>query len=83
MDFSRTDQKVVLLFESGTRMHTTSFDWPKSQMPSNFSMKLRKHLKSRRLTEIKQLGVDRVVDLQFGSDEAAYHVIVELYDRVC
>ncbi|XP_030834468.1 nuclear export mediator factor Nemf isoform X1 [Strongylocentrotus purpuratus] len=76
-----TDQKVVLLFESGTRMHTTSFDWPKSQMPSNFSMKLRKHLKSRRLTEIKQLGVDRVVDLQFGSDEAAYHVIVELYDR--
>lgn len=64
-------------------MHTTSFDWPKSQMPSNFSMKLRKHLKSRRLTEIKQLGVDRVVDLQFGSDEAAYHVIVELYDRVC
>ncbi|XP_041469518.1 nuclear export mediator factor NEMF-like [Lytechinus variegatus] len=76
-----TDQKVVLLFESGTRMHTTSFDWPKSQMPSNFSMKLRKHLKSRRLVEIKQLGVDRVVDLQFGSDEAAYHVIVELYDR--
>ena len=31
---------------------------------------------------ISQLGIDRVVDLQFGSDEAAYHLIVELYDRV-
>ena len=28
-----------------------------------------------------QLGVDRVVDMQFGSDAAAYHVILELYDR--
>ena len=31
---------------------------------------------------ITQLGIDRIVDLQFGSDEAAYHLIVELYDRV-
>lgn len=31
---------------------------------------------------VKQLGVDRIVDIQFGSDEAAYHLIVELYDRV-
>lgn len=26
--------------------------------------------------------MDRIVDIQFGSDEAAYHLIVELYDRV-
>ena len=31
---------------------------------------------------ITQLGIDRIVDLQFGSDHAAYHLIVELYDRV-
>lgn len=31
---------------------------------------------------MKQLGNDRIVDIQFGSDEAAYHLIVELYDRV-
>lgn len=46
------------------------------------SPQCRKHLKSRRLTQVKQLGVDRIVDIQFGSDEAAYHLIVELYDRV-
>ena len=43
---------------------------------------MRKHLRTRRLVAITQLGVDRVIDLQFGSDQAAYHLIVELYDRV-
>ncbi|XP_033115879.1 nuclear export mediator factor NEMF-like isoform X2 [Anneissia japonica] len=78
---AKPDQKEVLLFESGSRIHSTTFEWPKNMMPSSFSMKLRKHLKSRRLVQIKQLGMDRIVDLQFGSDEAAYHLIIELYDR--
>ena len=43
---------------------------------------MRKHLKGRRLESVQQLGVDRIVDLTFGSGEAAYHVILELYDRV-
>lgn len=43
---------------------------------------MRKHLKSRRLEKLQQLGEDRIVDFQFGSGEAAYHVILELYDRV-
>jgi len=43
---------------------------------------MRKHLKGRRLENVEQLGVDRIVDLTFGSAEAAYHVILELYDRV-
>ena len=37
---------------------------------------------SSRLEKIEQLGIDRIVDMQFGSGEAAYHVILELYDRV-
>ncbi|TSW08327.1 Nuclear export mediator factor NEMF [Bagarius yarrelli] len=77
----KPDSKAVLLIESGIRIHSTDFEWPKNMMPSGFAMKCRKHLKSRRLVHIKQLGVDRIVDLQFGSEEAAYHLIVELYDR--
>ncbi|XP_078262175.1 ribosome quality control complex subunit NEMF isoform X1 [Rhinoraja longicauda] len=77
----KPELKAVLLLESGIRIHTTEFEWPKHMMPSGFAMKCRKHLKSRRLIYIKQLGVDRVVDFQFGSDQAAYHLIVELYDR--
>nr|XP_055027508.1 ribosome quality control complex subunit NEMF-like [Misgurnus anguillicaudatus] len=77
----KPDTKVVLLIESGIRIHRTEFEWPKNLMPSGFAMKCRKHLKSRRLVHVKQLGVDRIVDIQFGSDEAAYHLILELYDR--
>ncbi|PIK48438.1 putative nuclear export mediator factor NEMF [Apostichopus japonicus] len=75
------DVKEVLLLESGFRVHMTSFDWPKNNMPSNFSMKLRKHIRGRRLESIRQLGMDRAVDMQFGSNEAAYHLLVEIYDR--
>ncbi|XP_071079995.1 ribosome quality control complex subunit NEMF-like [Haliotis cracherodii] len=78
---AKPDQKVVILLESGIRLHSTEFDWPKNPAPSGFSMKMRKHLKGRRLESIQQLGVDRIVDFQFGSSEAAYHVILELYDR--
>ncbi|NXO13710.1 NEMF factor, partial [Oriolus oriolus] len=77
----KPDCKATLLLESGIRIHVTEFEWPKNVMPSSFAMKCRKHLKTRRLVSVSQLGIDRIVDLQFGSDEAAYHLIVELYDR--
>lgn len=77
----RNEEKTVLLLESGNRIHTTAFEWPKNVSPSGFTMKLRKHLKNKRLEAIDQLGIDRVIDLQFGSGEACYHVILELYDR--
>ncbi|XP_023716969.1 nuclear export mediator factor NEMF homolog isoform X3 [Cryptotermes secundus] len=77
----RTEEKCMLLLESGSRLHSTAFEWPKNVAPSGFSMKMRKHLRNKRLECLKQLGMDRIVDLQFGSGEAAYHVILELYDR--
>ncbi|XP_030805510.1 LOW QUALITY PROTEIN: nuclear export mediator factor NEMF [Camarhynchus parvulus] len=73
--------KATLLLESGIRIHLTEFEWPKNMMPSSFAMKCRKHLRTRRLVSVRQLGVDRIVDLQFGSEQAAYHLILELYDR--
>ncbi|CAI9730241.1 Hypothetical predicted protein [Octopus vulgaris] len=78
---SLPDNKAVLVIESGIRIHSTEFEWPKHVAPSGFAMKLRKHLRGRRLEAVHQLGIDRVVDLQFGSSEAAYHVILEMYDR--
>ena len=37
---ARPDEKIVLLFESGCRIHTTEFEWPKGMQPSGFSMKV-------------------------------------------
>ena len=41
----------------------------------------RKHIRTRRLNGITQLGSDRVVCLTFGAHETAHHLIVELYDK--
>ena len=54
----------------------------KSDTPSNFTLKLRKHLRTRRLEDVKQLGVDRIVDFQFGTGDARFHLILELYSQV-
>uniref|UniRef100_A0A7E4VFA8 NFACT-R_1 domain-containing protein n=1 Tax=Panagrellus redivivus TaxID=6233 RepID=A0A7E4VFA8_PANRE len=81
LKLQRPEEKAIILFESGARIHRTTHDWPKSQLPSSFSMKFRKHINQKRLIAIRQLGVDRIVDMQFGEEERACHVIVELYDR--
>jgi predicted ribosome quality control (RQC) complex YloA/Tae2 family protein len=73
--------KKLLLMESGIRFHLTSFTRDKSDNPSPFTMKLRKHLRGKRLVDVRQLGMDRVVSFDFGSAEAAYHLILELYDK--
>ncbi|XP_064621193.1 ribosome quality control complex subunit NEMF-like [Lineus longissimus] len=78
---AKPDMKAMLLIESANKIHITGYEWPKNVSPSGFSMKLRKHLRTRRLEKIEQLGIDRIIDLQFGSGEAAYHLIVELYDK--
>lgn len=48
---------------------------------SAFLRQLRKHLRNKRLESLCQMGMDRIVDFQFGTGEAAYHIILELYDR--
>jgi len=44
-------------------------------------MKLRKHLNNKRLEKIQLVGADRIVDLQFGTDAVAHHILLELYDK--
>jgi len=73
-----SEGKRYLLLEAGRRIHTTQFTREKSSIPSQFSINLRKYLRTRKLTEIKQCGIDRVVDLCFQGD-VEYHLIVELY----
>lgn len=53
-------EKELLLLESGVRLHTTQFARDKSNTPSGITLKIRKHIRTRRLEDIRQLGVDRV-----------------------
>lgn len=34
------EKKLVLLVESGIRIHLTEFEWPKNPAPSGFTMKV-------------------------------------------
>lgn len=50
-------EKVTVLMESGARFHSTSFTRErKADAPSKFNMKLRMHLRSKRLNAVTQYG---------------------------
>jgi predicted ribosome quality control (RQC) complex YloA/Tae2 family protein len=76
---ARPDQKVFLMLESGVRFHSTKFSRDKNDVPSVFCMKLRKHIRTKRLEEVRQLGMDRVVVFTFGAGNVQCHLIMELY----
>lgn len=71
----------MLLIESGVRFHLTQFERKKSAIPSGWTMNLRKLIKNKQLEKIEQIGVDRVVVLQFGIHEKAVNVILEMYAK--
>ena len=73
--------KLLLLLESGVRFHLTRYARDKEGTPSGFTMKLRKHLKGKRIEQLLQPGADRVLVVACGSGEARHHLIVELYDK--
>lgn len=84
--FTKKSAKVVLMVESGVRVHATKYDRENlDTFPSSFVTKLRKHLRDRRLTAFSQLGFDRVVHLEFGHDskpEMTFHLFLEFYALV-
>lgn len=79
LKLARKNFKRFLLLESGVRFHITDYTREKSAVPSNYTMKLRKHIRTKRLTDVRQLGADRAVIFTFGRDENAFHLILELY----
>lgn len=73
-----------LLIESSTKFYLLDDFKAVNEMPSSFSSKLRKHIKNRRIGSFSQLNCDRVIDIQFGTDDTekqffSYHLICEFY----
>ncbi len=65
----RSDEKRSLVVESGVRIHASEHALHKDDAactPNAFCMKLRKHLRNKRLERLAQVGLDRVVDMLFG-----------------
>ncbi|KAF3935436.1 hypothetical protein ABW20_dc0105999 [Dactylellina cionopaga] len=68
---SATQTRHILIVDSGFRCHLTNFARTTASSPSGFVEKLRKCLKTRRVTGVRQVGSDRVIELQFGVVDSA------------
>ena len=86
----RSQSKNLKLFISihpmYARMQITSAQYPTPSSPSALTMLLRKHLEGAYLESVKQIELDRIVDLTFvGTNElkdiVKYHIFVEIMGK--
>ncbi|GEQ67157.1 hypothetical protein JCM33374_g820 [Metschnikowia sp. JCM 33374] len=77
LKFSVPDSKKTLVIDCGNKLHLSDFDRPTAPAPSNFVTKLRKHLKTRRLSSLQQVGNDRVLVFQFS--DGLFYLVLEFF----
>lgn len=66
-----------MLVDSGFRCHLTSFTRTAASAPSQFVSRLRKYLKSRRITGVQQIGTDRIIEITFSDGQ--YRIFLEFF----
>lgn len=82
----KAGQKGNLLIESGVKLSLIEDKEEVSDKPNNFTQKLRKHLRSLFVEEVRQLGAERVIQISFnGADKSNkdfnYHLFLEFYSQ--
>ncbi|KAK4124831.1 hypothetical protein N657DRAFT_569813 [Parathielavia appendiculata] len=77
LKFAKPDSRQQLLIESGFRCHLTDFARAAAPAPSPFVSRLRKFLKTRRVTGVSQIGTDRIIEFQFS--DGAYRLYLEFF----
>lgn len=76
------ENKVYINYLNGKFFYITqnpSFE--RVQKPTTFVMKLREKIKNKRLTNINQVGLDKIIKLTFGEDEYIYYLFIELFSH--
>ncbi|KAI5921840.1 fibronectin-binding protein A N-terminus-domain-containing protein [Camillea tinctor] len=77
LKFAKPEVKKQLLIDSGFRCHLTDFARTTAAAPSVFVQKLRKALKTRRVTAVSQIGTDRIIEFQFSDGQ--YRLYLEFF----
>ncbi|ESZ95142.1 putative Nuclear export mediator factor Nemf [Sclerotinia borealis F-4128] len=75
--FAKPDNKQQILIDSGFRCHLTDFSRATAAAPSVFVQRLRKYLKTRRVTQVSQVGTDRIIEFKFSDGQ--YRLYLEFY----
>ncbi|KAL2829842.1 telomere recombination-domain-containing protein [Aspergillus pseudoustus] len=74
---AKPDHRKQLIVDSGFRCHVTQYSRATATTPSSFVSRMRKCLKSRRITSITQIGTDRIIDYSFS--DGMYHMLLEFF----
>ncbi|KAK4168690.1 ribosome quality control complex subunit 2 [Cladorrhinum sp. PSN259] len=77
LKFAKPDNRQQVLIESGFRCHLTDFARAAAPAPSAFVSRLRKFLKTRRVTAVSQIGTDRIIEFQFS--DGSYRLYLEFF----
>lgn len=77
LKFAKPEHREQVLIDSGFRCHLTSFARATAAAPSPFVTRLRKYLRTRRVTSVSQIGTDRIIEIQFS--DGAYRLFLEFY----
>ncbi|OQO11630.1 hypothetical protein B0A48_03357 [Cryoendolithus antarcticus] len=77
LKFAKPDHREQLLIDSGFRCHLTAFSRGTAAAPSPFVARLRKFIRTRRVTSVRQVGTDRVIEIVFS--EGLYRLFLEFY----
>jgi predicted ribosome quality control (RQC) complex YloA/Tae2 family protein len=75
--FAKPENKQQIVIDSGFRCHLTQFSRATAAAPSVFVARLRKCLKTRRVTSVSQVGTDRIIEFQFSDGQ--YRLFLEFY----
>ncbi|OII75343.1 uncharacterized protein cubi_01864 [Cryptosporidium ubiquitum] len=78
------EEKKFLLVESGIRFHTTHWKRENEHKTSVssisfFNSKLRRYIRNKKLEDISQMSMDRIVKLTFGFGDNTFNLILEFF----
>ncbi|MCJ1369582.1 hypothetical protein MMC20_000794 [Loxospora ochrophaea] len=77
LKFAKPNNRQQLIIDSGFRCHLSEFTRTTASTPSAFVARLRKFLRTRRVTSVSQIGTDRVIEIQFSDGQ--YRLFLEFY----
>ncbi|TXT63883.1 MAG: hypothetical protein BAJALOKI1v1_650004 [Promethearchaeota archaeon] len=71
-----------LIIKKDLRINLTDYDYPIPKYPSQYVMALRKFLKNRRIVDIYQYKLDRIIILELSNpDTTPWKFIIELFNK--
>ncbi|PGH18997.1 hypothetical protein AJ79_00030 [Helicocarpus griseus UAMH5409] len=77
LKLAKPDTRKQLIIDTGFRCHLTEYSRTTAAAPSPFIARLRKFLKTRRVTAVSQVGTDRIIDIQLS--DGYFHLLLEFY----